>query len=173
MHWGGQVLGTQLYGLVHCRYDMIMQKLKFHSMLSNIINSVLDHIISSRIAKAVTFEVLSLLELVASWSFDIFFAGRTWRSACTDLRSGEQNLSGEISWTVHKCFLECSYLDCWSCNVGYQLCGCSRYLCQSIAWFHGEKQKFWCKTCSSIFFCTVVLFNQITISINFFLSRTM
>ena len=114
----------------------------------------------------VTFEVLSTLKLVASWSFDLF-AGRTWWSACTDLRSRKQNLSGELSSTVHKCLFECHNPEFLSCNVGYQLCGCSRYLCESIAWFHGEKQKFWCKICSSIFSSTVTLFKLITILINF------
>ena len=44
-------MDTQLYGLVHCRYDMLIEELKVHSMF-NRINSVLDHGISSRIAKA-------------------------------------------------------------------------------------------------------------------------
>jgi hypothetical protein len=159
MRWGGQALDTQLYGQVHCRYDILIQQLKFQPMFNNIINSMLDHVISSRIAKADASYFWSFIPVKTGRVMIIrCFAGRTWWSACTDLWSKEQNLSGEISSTVHKRFLECHNLDFLSCNVGYQLCGCSRYLCQSIAWFHGEKQKFWCKICSSIFSSAVMLF---------------
>jgi hypothetical protein len=136
-------------------------------MFNNIINSMLDHVISSRKAKADASYFWSFIPVKTGRVMIIrCFAGRTWWSACTDLWSREQNLSGEISSTVHKCFLECHNLDFLSCNVGYQLRRCSRYLCQSIAWFHGEKQKFWCKISSSIFSSAVMLFEVITILIN-------
>lgn len=60
--------------------------------------------------------------------------------------------TGSLRWAQHATTLITSRCHCHKnsltliCDTGYQLCWCSRYLCQGIAWFNGKKQEFWCET---------------------------
>lgn len=112
MRWEGQALDTQLYGLVHCRYGILIQQLKFHPIFNNIINSLLDCIIASRIAKA---------DGSYFWSVRCVKTGRIMiiqPSVC------RKNLAVSVHWSLiketeslrwnimdHNCFLECHNID--------------------------------------------------------------